>query len=156
MKKAFDLILVFVFLGSLCFGGGKWSVFQSYSLKAKDLEAGINVLKKNEERLLRLRSVQPNDLDVAYKDLIDDMTALSRVYALGLSMEGSTPLFSSSKIEGLNEARVKVVFSRIANRGVLLSLLSALDSSSDLVPFMVDKMIQEKDSISIELRVLGV
>ncbi len=156
MKKMWGILWVCVVFGAFFQGFWGLSQWRSLSWKISELEGRIRCVNDQERRLSGFKSIVPVKLDAAYIGFIDDMRSIALAYGLGISIDGGLPLFVSSSLVGLNQAKLKVVFSHISSRGALVSMLSALDARSCSGSFLVERMTQERDSLVIEAVLFGV
>lgn len=94
-------------------------------------------------------------LEDVYEGVLRDMIDTARALNLGVSFDGDKSLFTASAVSGLREARIKLVFSKIPRQGVLVSLLESLEESARQRPFLIAKLLQEKDGLTAEILLLG-
>ncbi len=156
MRNSVIVLCVVVILASGWQGSRGWTQWQSAKKEVSVLEGKIERLNERSQMLAQFKSRTPVALSRLYEDFLADISDIARLHLLGLSVEGGIPLFTDSAMEGLKEARIKVVFSRIPRRGSLLSVLAFLDAVANRRALVYEQVIQEKNMLTIEVRLVGV
>ena len=155
MNKLVKVLASCVVLAALYQGGRAFNEWRSLNATLVELKQRISDISDKDQKLASYRHTTPLKLDTTYNSFLDDMHSIACVYGLGISVEGGSPVFGVSPLDGLDQAKVKVVFSHIASRGALISLLATLDVQSRSGPILVEKMTQEKDRLVMETIVYG-
>lgn len=156
MQKSINILLTIILTGALVQGALKIVEWHLSREKLKALEARMTEMRRKEQSLSRYKGSVPPKLKDIYAGFINDMRSVARVYGAGMTIDGVNPLFVPSELEGLSVARIKVTFAHLSDRGELVSLLEALDSCARSFPFLMQRLSQEKDSLVLEVTLLGV
>lgn len=156
MKPIINIVLIVFSLGVAYYGVNKFSGYRALVEKTQELNSRITELSEKEDRLSKFKAHHPGILSEGYYRFISDMYNLARAHSLGISVDVQKPLVSPSTYEGVDQSKLKIVFTHISSRGGLASLLGALDACFENTAFLVEKMTQENDSLVIEAVLFGV
>jgi hypothetical protein len=137
-----------------------WAVKEGLDYRRVSRELAVLQAQKNELDVkgvgaARFKTAAALKLDDVYHRWVGDMTRAGRVYGTGVSIDGGSPLFRHSSFSGLREAHVQVKFTGIPRRAVLASLLGVLDESAAQCPFLAEKILQEKDALTVNVWLMG-
>ena len=157
MKNIVNIVCIVMALAGAFLGFRAFAEWQELSRKAVILEERIRVESEKEQQLSKFKTLPPETLEKVYDTFLNDMGNIARAYGLVCSIgSGADPLFEPSALYGLREARIRIVFSRLSGRGALVSLLAVLDESALKLPFLTEKLVQEKDTLAADVVVFGI
>jgi hypothetical protein len=156
MKNKLNVLTGVIVLCGLILAGKYYFDWQTSIQKTNVLLEQYKKIANKEKAADKLKNKLPVEMDDVYQRFVNDMYCGARVFRLGVSMDGGIPLFTRSSLDGLREARVKIKFTGIPRRGSLLSLLRMLDASARERPFLVEKMVHEKDTLTMNVLLVGI
>ena len=155
MKNKVHLFLIAIAIVGLFLGSRSYLESRSVDQETQALKGRLKSLEDKVRLNEKFKKDTPVKLESVYQACVNDLAAAAKTYSLGMVIEGKAPLFAPSTLQGLREARIKVKFSGIPRRGVLVSLLSLLDALAGECPFLAEKVFQDKDSLTVDMVLIG-
>ncbi len=160
-----SLVLV---TGVLAFAAGLWLArgfhehCQQQSVAARQIEAEIQDLARKKALLEKLPRQEPGTLMRAYAGFVNEIGMMARFHHVtwgavvrGLNDADVQKSAMPSDISGVRELGLQVTFSNFPRFGTLLSLLDAVSDVGHVFPVVVRKVSFEKDSLVLDVSVLG-
>ena len=143
-------------------GKGSYEHAQQLDLAASQIETEVQDLVRQKALLNELPRQAPGALMPAYAQFVNEMATMARahhaawdVVVKGLKDVDVQKSAVLSKISGVREICLQVRFSDLPRLANILSILDMFSDAGEIFPVVVRKIIYEKDSLVLEVSVLG-
>jgi hypothetical protein len=135
---------------------------QGMESAARRLADDVRGLEKTLSALKALPQNEAQPLAAAYARVLNDMNVLARAHRLALVIEvegiKGADLVSAlrpSRLEGLGEIGLRIVFTGVERQGTVLSLLDGLSAVEAVQPVMITRVHYTGEKLEVAMAVLG-
>ena len=161
--RSFMLAVGALALGTgLLMAKGSCEYAQQQALAARQVESEVQDLVRQKALLTGLPRQTPGALMSAYTQFVNEMAVMAWahhaawvVVVKGLKDVDVQKSARRSSITGVREICLQVRFSNLSRWGNILSMLEMLSHAGEILPVIVREIIYEKDSLVLEVSVLG-
>lgn len=151
-----------VLMAGLLMAKGVREHWLQQSVVIRKMEAEIQDLARVKALMEKLPRQEPLALGQAYAGFVREVGVMARGHdvAWGVTVKGMKDADVAksalpSGITGIRELALQVTFSNLSRTGTFLSLLDMLSGIGDMWPVITRKIVCEKDSLVLEVSVLG-